>query len=90
MQNTDFPGLYQSADTLSANAQKYFLGALFSNLLLLVLAALVSVINYPHWVAALINSCFCCSRLPAPFFWLGKDLKSHGTQGEQLQNPSKL
>lgn len=55
MQNTDFPGLYQSADTLSGNAQKYFLGALFSNLLLLVLAALVSVINYPHWVAALIQ-----------------------------------
>ncbi|CDF85732.1 Anthranilate synthase component I [Pseudomonas knackmussii B13] len=55
MQNTDFPGLYQSADTLSGNAQKHFLGALFSNLLLLVLAALASVINYPHWVAALIQ-----------------------------------
>ncbi|ENA1256045.1 DUF4231 domain-containing protein [Pseudomonas aeruginosa] len=55
MQNTDFPGLYQSADTLSGNAQKFFIGALFSNLLLLVLAALVSVINYPHWVAALIQ-----------------------------------
>lgn len=55
MQNSDFPGLYQSADTLSGNAQKYFFGALFSNLLLLVLAAFASVINYPHWIAALIQ-----------------------------------
>lgn len=56
MQNSDFPGLYQSADTLSGNAQKYFFGALFSNLLLLVLAALASVINYPHWIAATIQA----------------------------------
>lgn len=68
MQNTDFPGLYQSADTLSANAQKYFLGALFSNLLLLVLAALVSVINYPHWVAALIQFMFLLLALASSVF----------------------
>lgn len=55
MQNSDFPGLYQSSDTLSGDAQKYFFSALFGNLLLLVLAAVASVINYPHWIAAVIQ-----------------------------------
>ncbi|WP_117140229.1 DUF4231 domain-containing protein [Pseudomonas amygdali] len=55
MQNSDFPGLYQSADSLSGNAQKYFFRALSTNLTLLVLAAGASVINYKHWLAAVIQ-----------------------------------
>lgn len=52
MQTTDFPGFYQSADKLSGDAQKHFFSALLGNLALLVMAAVVSVINYPHWGCA--------------------------------------
>lgn len=55
MQNSDFPGLYRSADTLSGSAQKYFFTALSANLALLVFAAVASVINYKHWFAAVIQ-----------------------------------
>nr|WP_314576540.1 DUF4231 domain-containing protein [uncultured Pseudomonas sp.] len=52
MQSSDFPGLYQAADSLSGAAQKHFFAALFVNLALLVIAAIVSVANCPHWEAA--------------------------------------
>lgn len=55
MQNSDFPGLYQSADSLSGKAQAFFFSALSANLALLVLAAAASVINYKHWIAAVIQ-----------------------------------
>lgn len=56
MKETDFPGLYQSADTLSGGAQSSFFTALIFNLIFLVSAAAVSVINYPHWGAAVIQA----------------------------------
>ena len=52
MQSTDFPGSYQSADKISGDAQRHFFSALLGNLALLVMAAVVSVINYPHWASA--------------------------------------
>lgn len=56
MKDSDFPGLYKAADTLSGNAQSRFFTALILNLLFLVLAAVVSVINYPHWGSAVIQA----------------------------------
>ncbi|MCS3770426.1 hypothetical protein HNP12_004567 [Aeromonas hydrophila] len=56
MKETDFPGLYQSADDLSGGAQSSFFAALALNLIFLVSAAVVSVVNYPHWGAALIQA----------------------------------
>ena len=56
MQISDFPGLYQAADELSGSAQKHFLAALLTNLALLVVAAVVSVIKYPHWGAAALQA----------------------------------
>lgn len=56
MKESDFPGIYQAADTLSGNAQAHFFTALVLNLLSLVLAAVVSVVNYPHWVSAVLQA----------------------------------
>lgn len=56
MKESDFPGIYQAADTLSGNAQAHFFTALVLNLLCLVLAAVVSVVNYPHWVSAVVQA----------------------------------
>ena len=52
MQDEDFPGLFQAADELSKVAQSHFYLALFWNLSFLVIAAALSVLNYPHWIAA--------------------------------------
>ncbi|MBD8119958.1 DUF4231 domain-containing protein [Pseudomonas lutea] len=56
MKESDFPGIYQAADTLSGNAQAHFFTALVLNLLSLVLAAVVSVVNYPHWASAVVQA----------------------------------
>ncbi|WLH40198.1 DUF4231 domain-containing protein [Pseudomonas sp. FP2254] len=56
MKESDFPGIYQAADTLSGNAQAHFFTALVFNLLSLVLAAAVSVVNYPHWISAVVQA----------------------------------
>lgn len=56
MKESDFPGIYQAADTLSGNAQAHFFTALVLNLLSLVLATVVSVVNYPHWVSAVVQA----------------------------------
>lgn len=68
MQNSDFPGLYQAADDLSGAAQKHFLAALSANLALLVAAAIVSVINYPHWGAALFQAALLAGALASSVY----------------------
>ncbi len=47
MDESDFPAIYKSADSLSASSQKNFLRALKSHLLLLVFAAVLSAISDP-------------------------------------------
>lgn len=47
MNYADYPALYQSSDELSLSAQKEFFRTLFWQLLFLVVAAVVSVINSP-------------------------------------------
>lgn len=49
MNNEDFPGIFQAADQLSKRAQGRFFRALFSNLVLLVCASFLSILNYHHW-----------------------------------------
>lgn len=56
MNEGDFPALYQSADDLSLESQKAFLDALRLHLVLLVLAAVLSVLNIPHWSAAILQA----------------------------------
>lgn len=52
LQEQDFPALYRSADDLSLAAQGHFFRALKLHLVLLVLAAIMSIVNIPHWLAA--------------------------------------
>ncbi len=52
MQEHDFPALYRSADKLSLASQRHFFRALFAHLVMLVIAAILSVINIPHWSVA--------------------------------------
>ncbi|MGY6270751.1 DUF4231 domain-containing protein [Achromobacter denitrificans] len=54
MNEQDFPALYRSADGLSLASQKNFFQALKVHLLMLVVAAILSIINIQHWsIAAL-------------------------------------
>jgi hypothetical protein len=54
MQEQDFPALYRSADSLSLASQTHFFRALRGHLVMLVVAAILSIVSIPHWsVAAL-------------------------------------
>lgn len=66
MQEKDFPALYLSANDLSLTAQKHFFFALKVHLTLLVVAAVLSVVNIPHWSVAVLQvlcllGALCCS-----------------------------
>lgn len=52
MQEQDFPALYRSADSLSLTSQAHFFLALKAHLLMLVVAAILSIISIPHWSVA--------------------------------------
>ena len=47
MNYTDYPALYQSSDELSLSSQKAFFRTFFAHLILLLAAAVISVINSP-------------------------------------------
>jgi len=72
MQSNDFPGLYQAADKLSGDAQTHFLTALIVNLVLLVAAAVVSLINYPHWISASIQAALLAGALASSVYLAAK------------------
>jgi hypothetical protein len=55
MDENDFPALYRSADSLSLTSQNRFFLALKGHLVLLVLAAILSVVNIPHWSVAVLQ-----------------------------------
>ncbi len=52
MREQDFPALYRSADGLSLASQTQFFRALRLHLMTLVIAAILSIINIPHWSVA--------------------------------------
>lgn len=55
MDEKDFPALYRSADDLSIESQRKFLSALKSHLILLVIAAVLSIIHVDHWLVAVLQ-----------------------------------
>ena len=65
MQPENFPGIYKSADALSASSQKKFFGVLALHLSLLVIGAALSAINNPSiltviaQVVVLLGALFC-------------------------------
>ncbi|WP_237245009.1 DUF4231 domain-containing protein [Pseudomonas syringae] len=82
MQEKDFPALYQSTDQLSKERQGDFFRALGANLFLLVCAASLSVINFPHWSMAVLQvltllgalgcSVFLATQRPEIFWYAGR------------------
>lgn len=52
MQEQDFPALYRSADDLSLRSQQHFFRALRLHLLMLVVAAILSIASISHWSIA--------------------------------------
>lgn len=72
MTEADFPALYRSADALSLSAQKRFFLALGSQLTLLVLAAVVSVVNYPHWGGAVAQTIILLGSLASSIYLFAK------------------
>lgn len=52
MEDKDFPALYRSANELSLKSQSQFFLALRCHLITLVLAALLSIVSFPHWTVA--------------------------------------
>ncbi len=55
MQEADFPALYRSADKLSARSQRHFFRALRIHLVVLVIAAALSLVTITHWSVAAIQ-----------------------------------
>ena len=55
MQEKDFPALYRSADALSLASQREFFLSLRLHLVLLVVAAILSVVSSLHWLAAVLQ-----------------------------------
>lgn len=82
MHEKDFPALYRSADDLSIESQKHFFRALKLHLVLLILAATLSVVNISHWsvavlqVLALLGALSCSiylfSKRPDRYWYAGR------------------
>ncbi|PLC03451.1 DUF4231 domain-containing protein [Variovorax sp. RO1] len=82
MQEQDFPALYRSADELSLASQRHFFRALKLHLILLVVAAVLSIVSIPHWsvaafqllalLGALSCSIYLFSRRPDRLWYAGR------------------
>ena len=71
MNETDFPAIYRSADSLSASSQKNFLRALKSHLLLLVFAAVLSAIGNPSVGTVIIQIVALLAALACSIYLFG-------------------
>jgi hypothetical protein len=82
MRELDFPALYRSANELSLQSQRHFFHALRAHLITLVLAAVLSIVNLPHWsvaaaqllalLCALGCSIYLFARRPDRFWYAGR------------------
>lgn len=82
MREESFPALYRSADELSLESQVHFFRALKLHLALLVLAAILSVGNLPHWSIAVLQllallgalscSIYLFSKRPDRYWYAGR------------------
>ena len=72
MNGEDFPALYRSADQLSLNSQKHFFLALGGHLTLLVVAATLSVLNFPLWQIPALQLLVMLGALSCSIYLLSK------------------
>jgi hypothetical protein len=82
MQERDFPALYRSADELSLESQSHFFNALRLHLALLICAAVLSIVDFPHWPVAVLQllallgalscSVYLFSKRPDRYWYAGR------------------
>lgn len=72
MTEADFPALYRSADSLSLRSQRKFFGALALQLVLLVLAAILSVVNVPCWIIGVAQAAVLLGALGSSIYLFAK------------------
>ena len=82
MLEDDFPALYRSADELSLESQIHFFRALKLHLVLLVMAAALSFVSFPHWSVAVLQllallgalscSIYLFSKRPDRYWYAGR------------------
>ncbi len=89
MQEQDFPALYRSADKLSLNAQRHFLWALKTHLILLVGAAVLSVLGTPHWSIAALQLLALLGALFCSIYLFGKRPDRHWYAGRAVAESIK-
>lgn len=71
MQEQDFPALYRSADDLSSKFQAYFFRALKLHLVLLVIAAILSITSISHWSVAVFQLLALLGALSCSIYLFG-------------------
>lgn len=72
MQEQDFPALYRSADDLSLESQSYFFRALKLHLVLLVIAAILSITSISHWSVAVLQLLALLGALSCSIYLFGR------------------
>ena len=82
MNEIDFPALYRSANDLSLDSQRHFFNALRLHLILLVIAAILSITSISHWsiavfqLLALLGALFCSiylfTKRPDRYWYAGR------------------
>jgi hypothetical protein len=82
MQDKDFPALYRSANELSLYSQEHFFRALQLHLVMLVVAAMLSIVSIAHWsvavlqLLALLTALFCSiylfAKRPDRYWYSGR------------------
>lgn len=82
MNEIDFPALYRSANDLSLDSQRHFFNVLRLHLILLVIAAILSITSISHWsvavfqLLALLGALFCSiylfSKRPDRYWYAGR------------------
>lgn len=89
MQEQDFPALYRSANELSLASQRTFFGTLGLHLILLVLAAVLSATNIPHWSIAALQVSALLGALSCSIYLFSKRPDQHWYAGRAVAESIK-
>jgi SMODS and SLOG-associating 2TM effector domain 3/SMODS and SLOG-associating 2TM effector domain 1 len=89
MQETDYPALYRSADQLSLKSQQHFFLALKIQLVLLVLAAALSIANVSHWLVAVLQLVALLGVLACSIYLFGRRPDLHWYTGRAVAESIK-
>jgi SMODS and SLOG-associating 2TM effector domain 3/SMODS and SLOG-associating 2TM effector domain 1 len=89
MEDKDFPALYRSANELSLDSQTYFFRALKLHLLMLVVAAILSVVSIPHWSIAVLQLLALLAALFCSIYLFAKRPDRHWYSGRAVAESIK-